>query len=412
MDQQNNKNNHLGVEPLSNPDHVVCHYDEIGLKGGNRWFFEDKLVEDIKRKLPASNAALSVRKERGRIVIKINDASAQEEITEALKRVFGIANFAFAYSCELNLGTIKERVLEILDDGAKDTTFVTQSPTFRITAIRSNKKFPTTSQKTNEEIGAYIVEKLELPVNLENPDLNCFIEITDNEAFLYLQKISGPGGLPAGCEGKVGLLMSGGIDSPVAAFQLMRRGAKIIFIHFHSVPFTSEESAEKTKGLVSQLAKFQPKSKLYLVPFADIQKQILLKTPEPLRIVLYRRFMFKIAEQIAETENISALATGESLGQVASQTLENMRVIEDAVTIPILRPLIGMDKKDIIIQAKEIGTYEISVQPHQDCCSLFVPKHPATKSRTEDAEGAEEKLDDIEKTITETIQKAEIVFLG
>jgi thiamine biosynthesis protein ThiI len=267
--------------------------------------------------------------------------------------------------------------------------------TFRITTIRSNKRFPLTSQEVNEKIGAFIAEKLAKGVNLEKPGLNCFVEIVENTAFLYTKKTKGPGGLPVGASANAVALLSGGIDSPVAAYHMLKRGVKIIFAHFHSAPFTSPASAEKTKNLAKVLASFNPsqKAKLYLVPFADIQREIMMKTPAKLRIIFYRRLMFKISEAIAAKENAKGLITGESLGQVASQTLENMGAISDSIALPVLRPLVGFDKKEIIKKAKEIGTYEISILPHEDCCSLFIPKHPETRAKLTEIKKAEEGFD-------------------
>jgi len=235
-------------------------------------------------------------------------------------------------------------------------------------------------------------KKSKVRVDLKNPDITCFIELVEKYAFLYLEKIKGWGGLPVGVSGKAISLLSGGIDSPVASFLAMKRGLNLIFLHFHALPYTNKASIDKVKKIVETLNKFQPKLKLYLVPFAEIQKEILLKTPSPLRVIFYRRMMFRIAEKIAEKEKIKAIITGENLGQVASQTLENLKVIEKATNLLVLRPLIGEDKLEIIEKAKEIGTYDISILPYQDCCSRFLPEHPQTKANLEVVEKAERKL--------------------
>ncbi|MBU4141705.1 tRNA 4-thiouridine(8) synthase ThiI, partial [Patescibacteria group bacterium] len=259
----------------------------------------------------------------------------------------------------------------------------------------------------------YVLEKLKvksekLKVKLKNPDINCFIEIVEGKALIYFEKIKGLGGLPVGTSGKVLSLISSGFDSPVAAWRLMKRGARVDFIHFHSYPRTSKASINNVKNLIKILNKYQFNSILYLAPLLDIQREIFAKCEERLRIILYRRFMFRIAEILAWKIGAGALVTGESLGQVASQTLENIGVANNAVSIPIFRPFIGADKIEIIDEAKKIGTYEFSSQPYEDCCSLFTPRHPATKARLGQVEFEESKLDS-EKLIKEAIEKTEKV---
>lgn len=382
-------------------EYVICHYHEIGLKGKNRKFFEEKLIENIKRVLKSSYFE-SVKRISGRILIKLTEEGAKEEkkITRALKKIFGIAYFTFATDSPQKIKDIQEKSLEIL----KNKKF----KTFRISTKRSKKEFPLTSQQVNEKIGDYILKKLKVKVNLEKPDLTCFIEIVEKYAFLYLEKIKGLGGLPTSASGKAIVLLSGGIDSPVAGFLAMKRGIKVIFLHFHARPFTSESSIEKTKRIVELLSQYQGKSKLYLIPFAEAQKEILLKTPAKLRVILYRRVMFQIAGQIAEKEKALVIFTGESVGQVASQTLENIKAIEAAVHLPVFRPLIGQDKEEIIRKAKEIGTFEISILPHQDCCSRFLPRHPETKAKLDEVVKAEKKLN-IKKLIQKATKKSSLI---
>lgn len=377
-------------------NYIICHYNEIGLKGKNRKFFEEKLIENIKKVLP-KNSFLFVKRISGRIIIELSEfgQKQEEEIKKGLKNIFGLSHFSPAVLCEQNIETIKKKAFELL----KDKKF----KSFRITAQRSKKEFALTSGQINEKVGEFIIEKLNKKVKLENPDATCFIEIVEKYAFLYAEKIKGPGGLPIGSGGKAIALISGGIDSPVASFYIMKRGVRIIFLHFHSEPYTEKASIEKVRRMIGVLNKFQFGSKLYSVPFSAIQKEILLKTPAKLRVILYRRFMFRIARKIAEKEKAKAIITGESVGQVASQTLENIRVIEESMDLPVLRPLIGFDKEEIIKKAREIGTFEISILPHQDCCSLFVPKHPETKAKLRDVLKAEEKLE-TEKIIGETVK--------
>lgn len=396
-------------------DFIICHYAEIGLKGKNRKFFEEGLMENIKKSfiLNSCDGIKNIKRISGRILIKIDDRIKEDKATQALKNVFGIAYFSFAVNCEQDIKELNKKSFEIL----KDKEF----KTFRVETKRAEKDFPLTSQQINEQVGEYIFEKLnsknqsappaggriKFRVNLKNPDITCFIEIVEKYAFLYLEKVKGLGGLPVGVSGKAMSLLSGGIDSPVASFYGMQRGIKIIFLHFTSYPFTEQASIEKVKKIVKILNKFQFQSKLYLIPFLNIQKEILLKTKAKLRVVLYRRLMFKIAEVLAKKERIKALITGESVGQVASQTLENIGVIEEAIKSLVLRPLIGMDKEDIIKKGKEIGTFDVSILPAQDCCQRFLPKHPETKANLKKVKEEEKKLD-VEKLIKEAIKKAKV----
>lgn len=381
-------------------EYVICHYHEIGLKGKNRKFFEEKLVLNIKKSL-RSDFFEFVKRISGRVIVKLTKEGSQnlKEIEQSLKNVFGLAYFGFAKMSDQNIKAIKEEVRELM----KDKDF----KTFKITTERSKKEFYLTSQQVNEKVGEYIVKNLNKKVNLKNPDLTCFIEIVEKYAFLYLEKIKGLGGLPVDTGGRAIALLSGGIDSPVAAFYLMKRGVKIIFVHFHAFPYTSRASIEKAENLVKTLNKYQFNSRLYLIPFAEIQKEILLKTPAKLRVVLYRRFMLRIAQEIAKREKALAIVTGESVGQVASQTLENIRVIEEVTDLPVLRPLIGQDKQEIINQAKAINTFDISILPHQDCCSRFLPLHPATKVKIEEIRKAESKLD-CQKLVQKAVVDAQV----
>ncbi|MEE9190281.1 MAG: tRNA uracil 4-sulfurtransferase ThiI, partial [Candidatus Neomarinimicrobiota bacterium] len=244
---------------------------------------------------------------------------------------------------------------------------------------------------------------------LSNPGLTCYIDVLKDEAFIFISKIQGPGGLPVGASGKVAVLLSGGIDSPVAAYYILKRGGKAVFVHFHSVPYVTEASIDKVRDIIEIMKKFQSKSKLYLIEFAPVQNEIMEYCEPKYRVLHYRRFMVAIADKIAKRENAKALITGESLGQVASQTLENIAVVEDSAQLPILRPLIGYDKQDIINKAQEIGTYEISILPHQDCCTLFVPKHPATKARLSDVRNSESNLD-VESLVNTAVENATVEF--
>lgn len=381
-------------------NYIICHYSEIGLKGKNRKFFEEKLVENLRQSLDSYFFEF-VKRISGRIIIKLTSEGEkkQEQIQDSLKNVFGLAYFCFAQSVEQNIEVIQQKALEFLEHK--------EFKSFRVLTQRSKKDFYLTSPKINEKVGAWLNERLNKKVDLKNPDLICFIEIVEKFAFLYLEKIRGPGGLPVGVSGKGLVLLSGGIDSPVAAFYLIKRGLKMLFIHFHAYPYTNDDSIKKAKKLVKILTKFQFQSKLYLIPFADIQKEILLNAPAKLRIVLYRRMMFRVAQEVAKKEKARVLVTGESLGQVASQTLENIGVINQTVELLILRPLVGQDKEEIIKKAKEINTFNISILPDQDCCSRFLPKHPETRARLKDVEKAEKEIR-IKKLIKAAVRKSEI----
>ncbi len=367
-------------------EYIICHYAEIGLKGKNRRFFEEKLVENIKKALRPEFFEF-VKRISGRLLVKISEKGSGEgkKIAGVLKNVFGIAYFAFAVDCPQKIGEIKKKALEVL----KTQKF----KTFKIATQRSKKEFLLTSTEINEQVGAEILKKLKKKVDLENPDITLFIEIVEKFAFLYTERIKGQGGLPVNVSGKAVTLLSGGIDSPVAAFLMLKRGVAIIFLHFHAYPYTNKASIEKVQKIVKVLDKFQQGSKLYLAPFAGIQKEILLKTPAKLRVILYRRMMFRIAQEVAKKEKCLAVVTGESIGQVASQTLENIKVIEQVTDLPILRPLLGQDKQEIIKMARQINTFEISILPDQDCCVRFLPKHPTTKANLKEVERAEKNID-------------------
>ncbi len=344
-------------------------------------------MENIKKTVDPSFFSF-VKRISGRILIGLTDKGSEniDNIESSLKSVFGISDFLFCLKVSHDMDDIKGRSINLM----KKKKF----KTFRVSSKRSEKNFPLTSQKINEEVGGAILEKIKgSKVDLENPDVTCFIEIVGKDAFVSVNKIKGPGGLPIGTGGRALSLLSGGIDSPVASFMAMRRGIKIIFVHFHSYPETSESSIEKVRELVGILSRYQGESKLYLVPFAEAQKEILLNSPPGTRVIFYRRLMLRIASEIIKKERASGIVTGESLGQVASQTLENIGAIERGTSTPIIRPLICDDKESIISRAKKIGTFEISILPHDDCCARFLPRHPETRADADRIEKEEKKID-------------------
>jgi len=385
-------------------DTILCHYAEVGLKLGNRRFFENWLRQNIKAALNRTipNKKFTVQRLYGRIMIELDDDPIinQEEITQALSNTFGLAYFAFAKYVAQEIKGIREMALAALQDKEFDT--------FKIKTRRPDQQFLFTAQQVNEDVGAFILSKMDKTVQLKDPDITCYIDIVQGAVYIYTEKIPGPGGLPTGANGKVVGLLSGGIDSPVASILAMKRGAAVTFVHFHSVPLTTEESIEKVKQITTVLSHYQSRIHLYLVALTPIQKEIMVKTKEKYRIILYRRFMFRIAEIIAHKEKARALVTGESLGQVASQTLDNIAVIEAVNSMPILRPLIGLDKLEIINLAKDYGTYDISILPDQDCCSLFLPKSPATKAKKQFIEAEEENLA-VDNLVQDAIDSIEII---
>lgn len=375
---------------------VVVHYDEIGLKGDNRPYFERKLKENIE--IALKGISFKIERLRGRIVLRFTKMD-EKKIMERLSRVFGIASFSFGFETNLDLKDI-----------AKETTKKLKTKkfsTFAVRTKRANKQFKHTSNDVNRFIGAEIV-KMNKNVNLTDPDLTVYIELVDKIALIYFDKIQGPGGLPVGVSGKGICLLSGGIDSPVAAYKMLSRGLHLDYVHFHSYPITKKESINKAKKLFKLLSEYQPHAKLYLVPFADIQKQIVSETLDSYRIILYRRFMFKVAEEIAKKTKAKTLITGESLAQVASQTVENMISIQDAVNMIIMRPLLGSSKRNIISKAEEIETFNISIEPHEDCCSLFVPKHPEIKSDLMKVREMESFVD-VDKLVQDAVKRSEII---
>lgn len=362
----------------------IVHYGEVGLKGKNRSFFENRLVQNIKQALEGTEYA-DVQRIHGRILVRVDADSDILEIQRRLGAVMGIAHFELCRVTEQNMEAIKSGALEWIQ--GRDFQ------TLKVETKRANKRFPLTSPEISTKVGAHLLKHTGARADMHHPDLVCWIEIVEKSAYIYTDKIRGIGGLPVGVSGKVLVMLSGGIDSPVAAWRMMKRGAKAIFVHFHSYPYTDKASLEKAAELVGILAKSNYRSQVYYVPFAEIQREIVTKTPAPFRVILYRRMMVRIAERIAEKERAVTLVTGESLGQVASQTLGNLKVIEDTANLPILRPLIGDDKEEIVNLAQRIGTFDVSTLPHQDCCSLFVPDHPATNAAIEDAQSAEDALE-------------------
>ena len=363
---------------------IVVHYHEVALKRGNRRAFVDRLMGNIGATLRGTGVK-RVRSAPGRIVIHIKTDADWTEISRRLQYVFGIANYSLAWRTRRHIDAITATALTAIDGR--------QFASFAVRTRRADKGFPLPSPEVSRIVGRAIQDHTHAAVNLDHPALAVNIEVLPREAFVGLERLPGPGGLPVGTGGTVLSLISGGIDSPVAAYRMMRRGCRAEFVHFHGAPYQDRTSRDKVTELVHLLTRYQLDSRLHLVAFGEIQRQIVAAVRRPFRVVLYRRMMMRIAEAIAGQVDARALVTGESLGQVASQTLANMAVIEEATSLPLLRPLVGMDKAEISAQAEQIGTYEISVQPDQDCCQLFVPRHPAIRMTIDEAHDAERQLD-------------------
>jgi len=361
---------------------IVVHYKELALKGRNRPWFIQLLVRNLKIALAGLPIA-AVRSIMGRIEIEIGLAG-WDQVRERVSRVFGIANFSYANRGPHDFDALAEAILRDLGDRDAES--------FRVAATRADKRLPFTSPQVEREVGGRIKEAKGWRVKLDHPALTIHLEMLPDHAFYFFGKEPGAGGLPTGTGGRVACLLSGGIDSPVAAYRMMRRGCSVMLIHFHSYPILSRASQEKVREIAALLTRFQLRSRLVLVAFGDLQQQVVLAVPPPLRVVIYRRLMLRIAERIARRWHARALVTGEVIGQVASQTLENMTAIGAATELEVLRPLVGMDKDEIAAEAARIGTFPISIIPDQDCCTLFTPRRPATRARLADLESAEQAL--------------------
>ncbi|HZS12680.1 MAG TPA: tRNA uracil 4-sulfurtransferase ThiI, partial [Nitrospirales bacterium] len=369
---------------------VVLHYHEVALKGRNRPFFESRLVRHL-RLLLRDLGVTGVDALPGRLRIVLPESTSWEAVRERLQSVFGIANYSLAHAVPIT--DDRDQGLALLKTAVSDAVRDIRFETFRVSTKRGDKRFPLTSMDVDRAIGTHVEAVTGKRVQLKRPDLTIYIETLRDQAYVAVTRVPGPGGLPVGISGKVACLISGGIDSPVAAYRMIKRGCQAVFVHFHGRPYVSRASEDKVREIVETLTRCQLQSRLYLIPFGDIQRQIVLGAPAAHRVVLYRRMMVRIAEEIAARERCWALVTGDSLGQVASQTAENLSVVEEAAGLPVLRPLIGMDKVEITEQAQRIGTFETSIEPDQDCCSLFVPAHPSTRTVMDDIRKIERHFD-------------------
>jgi tRNA uracil 4-sulfurtransferase len=383
--------------------YLIGRYHEIVLKGRNRWRFVEQLKQNL-RAVFADFGFDGMRSEGPRIIIRLPSHITDEIAVERAALVFGLQNFSISHAAPLDIEAIKRKAVAI----AAGEQTKTPKASFRVSARRAEKRFALNSMEIDRLVGAEIKAALALKVDLQNPGLTISIEILPSAAFISAGKIGGAGGLPAGITGRGLVLLSGGIDSPIAAYRMMRRGMRVDFVHFHSYPLVSSASREKATELAAYLTRYEAYSSLMLVPFAGAQREIVARAPRSLRVVLYRRLMMRIGSALASTIGAQVLVTGESLGQVASQTLENIAVIEQAAGCPVLRPLIGMDKNEIINEARRLGTFDTSILPDQDCCSLFVPIHPETHARPEQVAEAE-RVFDTERMVAAAVKQTEVV---
>src|SRR5262245_8376560 len=363
---------------------VLVHYHEISLKRGNRPLFLRHLARNLER-ATADLGPVRVQQLSGRILLDLADHPEPERVRDRAARVCGVAHVALAWRVPSTVEAMKAAVARVVEGARFDS--------FRVTARRAFKTFPLSSVELNRLLGAFVLERVGARVDLRQPEANIRVDVLPQEAFVDLDRRPGPGGLPVGASGIVVALLSGGIDSPVAAWRMMKRGCRVVFVHFHSVPYLPDASQAKARALVDRLTTWQYRSRLFLVPFGEIQREVVLSVPPPARVVIYRRLMVRIAEVIGRSCGAQAMTTGESLGQVASQTLANIARIDEVARMPILRPLIGMDKLEITAEAQRLETFEISIEPDADCCTLFVPKHPATRLTEAEVVEAEAKLD-------------------
>lgn len=386
-----------------NYDRILIRYGEISTKGRNRSKFVERLRKSIKSALSAY-PNIKIQSDRDRMYVILNGEDGNS-IIEKLKKIFGIQNFSPAIKVSRDLTEMKMAALELVKSLYKE------GKTFKITPKRSDKTFELDTNEINQTFGAFLLKNIPgIKVDVKNPDINVRIEVRGEAVFLSCETIQGAGGLPVGSSGKAMLMLSGGIDSPVAGYLSMKRGVEIEAVHFFSPPYTSERAKEKVLDLTRKLSEVNGSVLLHIVPFTKIQQAIQKQVPENYTMTTTRRFMLKITDEIRKQQECLAIITGESLGQVASQTIESMYAINEVTNTPILRPLIAMDKTDIIKLAKEIDTNDISIRPYEDCCTIFVPASPKTKPRREKV-NYYESFFDFEPLILEAVQNVETIHI-
>lgn len=385
---------------------ILIRYGEIMLKGLNRPSFEKKLVDNIKRAVSGLGEA-DVRKGQGRIYVEPKSSDYDfDECVNILTKIFGIVSVSIVWKVESDFNIIKENALKMAAGLVEEKGY----STFKVETKRGNKKFPLNSPEISRAVGGYILSQIpKLSVDVNKPSFVIYVEVREY-TYIYSEIIPAAGGMPIGTNGKAMLLLSGGIDSPVAGWMIAKRGVEMEAVHFYSYPYTSERAKEKVIDLAKILCEYCHKINLYIVPFTDIQLEINDKCPHEQSTIIMRRAMMKIAENIAKNTGANALVTGECIGQVASQTIESLAVTNASVDLPVFRPLIGMDKNEVVILAKKIGTYETSILPYEDCCTVFVPKHPNTKPKLDKIIMSEEKAD-LENLIKKAIDDTELLTI-
>lgn len=383
-------------------------YGEIAVKGKNRYLFEDALVNQIRFVLEEVEGEFNVRKEQGRIFVEAQSEYDYEETIEALKRVFGIVGICPVVQMEDNgFDDFAAKTVEYIDKA-----YPNKNMTFKVKARRARKNYPLDSMEINAELGSKIVEAFpEIKVDVHNPDMELQVEIRE-KIYVYSETIKGAGGMPLGTNGKAMLLLSGGIDSPVAGYMIAKRGVKIDAVYFHAPPYTSERAKQKVVDLAKLVSRYSGSMRLHVVNFTDIQLAIYDKCPHEELTIIMRRYMMKIAEHIAKENNCLGLVTGESIGQVASQTLQSLAATNEVCTMPVYRPLISFDKQEIVDIAEKIDTYETSIQPFEDCCTVFVAKHPVTKPNINIIKRSETKLEEkIAELYKEAMESVETILV-
>lgn len=382
-------------------------YAEIAIKGKNRYIFEDALVDQIKYQLRDVEGTFKIVKEMGRIFVYAQSEFDYEETIEALKRVFGIYGICPAIVLEdEGFEALSKEVAEYVKKVYGDRKL-----TFKVNTRRNKKSYPMQSMEVNSALGGVILDACpNMKVDVHHPDVFVNVEIR-NKIYLYSENIPGPGGMPLGTNGSAMLLLSGGIDSPVAGYMIAKRGVKIDAVYFHAPPYTSERAKQKVVDLARLVARYSGPIRLHVVNFTDIQLYIYDKCPHEELTIIMRRYMMKIAEQFAKADGCMALVTGESIGQVASQTIHSLAATNEVCTMPVFRPVIGFDKQEIVDVANKINTYETSILPYEDCCTIFVAKHPVTKPNIEIIRRSEQKLQEkIEDMVKEAVDTAETIL--
>ena len=387
-------------------DVILIKYGEIVLKGNNRSTFEQLLAKNIRRAVKALGP-VDIQHSQSTMRVTARNDGDLDEYAEAISKVFGIAGLSRACVCEKDLSAIQSCAAEYLRDQLESAR------TFKVESKRSDKTFPLKSPELSAEVGGYLLDAFpHLTVDVRNPDLVVHVEIRDYAAYVHGNPYPGAGGLPVGSGGRAAIMISGGIDSPVAAWMMAKRGIDLTAVHFASPPYTSERAERKVIDLLGKVADWSGTVKLYIVPFTEFQERIRDNCPEELFTVIMRRYMIRVAQRIAENEHCLALISGESLGQVASQTLDALCCTEAVATMPVLRPLIGMDKEEIIRVSRKIDTFDLSILPYEDCCTVFTPRHPRTHPTLEMLEEAEAALTDADRLIDEAVAGVRKVWIA